>query len=240
MRERLGGGRFGFLGIGLVGLLAACATQEDLRQTQRYDDKQRAELRKLLDETTRDLQETRQLGAELESRLREIKAQDLSQVSGQLEALRHDMGGLHSRLDDQQATLFALEKRGADATGQLQTALTTMANKLDQTEAAAGRVSGVDQGLTKLTEMVKEIGTTLATQVDQQAVSLTQLQETLKQTDQKVHALEARVQQVQGTLTGFEKTLRSLDHRATDLDRRVTELAGKTRKRVGVPSRAVP
>lgn len=228
----------GLLAIGLAALLAACATTKDVetasRQSQekteevraslgikieqvtklqRQAEEQQAVLEKLLKDTQGQLSTAQQRNAELETRVQEIKGQDLSTLQGQLETIRRDLDGLQSGLDDQKAQGFSLATRlgGADK-----------------------RVAETDKTVGQVTETVKVIGTKLSVQVEQQAQSLAKLEESAKQGDGQTRDLVTRVTQLQTALAGFGKVLHSLNDRATEMDRRVAELAGKTEGKVGV------
>lgn len=232
----------GLLAIGMAALLTACATTQDVetasRQSlekteevraslgnkieqvnklQRQAEEQQAVLEKLLKDTQGQLSTAQQRNAELETRVQEIKGQDLSGLQGQLETIRRDLDGLQSGLDDQKAQGFSLAARlgGADK-----------------------RVAETDKTVGQMAETVKVIGTKLSAQVEQQAQSLGKLEESAKQADGQTRDLSAKVTQFQTALAEFSKVLHSLNNRATEMDRRVAELAGKTEGKVS-PS-AIP
>ena len=201
---------FGLLALGLGWLLAACATQADLRSTSR--------------DLHNELKEARQRNAELESSLREIKGQDLSQILGQLEIHRRDIDTLLSGLDDQKAQVHSVEKK-------LQDRLDAQDNRLGGDEK---RAEATDRNVAQVTEKVREIGTKLSTQVDQQAAALARLEEAIKQADLQMRGLLAEIKRFQGVLSEFDKVLRALNDKATDVDRRVTELTNRTEMKVGI------
>lgn len=230
----LGGG---LLAIGMAALVAACATTEEVKtasrqsfekteevrasleskieqinRLQRQAEEQQADLVRLQKQAQDELSAAQRRGAELETRVQEIKGQDLSVVQGQLETMRRDLDGLQSGLDDQKAQGFSLATRlsGVDK-----------------------RVAETDKTVGQITETVKVIGTKLSAQVEQQAQSLAKLEEAAKQADIQAQALTAQVNEFKGVLTGFTQILRGLEARATEVDRRVTELAGKTEGKVG-------
>ncbi|HZC67343.1 MAG TPA: tol-pal system protein YbgF [Nitrospirales bacterium] len=198
----------GLLALGLGWLLAACATQADLRSTSR-------DLLGKNEELRNELKEARQRSAELETSLRAIKGQDLSQILGQLETQRRDIETLQSGLDDQKAQVYALNQKLATQLTRLQEDLAAVEKKL------------------LVAEKVREIVTTLSTQVDQQAGTLGKLEEAIKQEDLQTRALSAEVNRFQGVLAQFDKVLRALNDKATDVERRVSELAGRLEVKVG-------
>ncbi|MEK6603777.1 MAG: hypothetical protein AABY69_05155, partial [Nitrospirota bacterium] len=155
----------GLLAIGMAALLAACATTQDVetasRQSlekteevraslgnkieqvnklQRQAEEQQAVLEKLLKDTQGQLSTAQQRNAELETRVQEIKGQDLSGLQGQLETIRRDLDGLQSGLDDQKAQVFSLNQKVA---GRL--------------EEQAAKLAGVDKTVGKMTETVQAI-----------------------------------------------------------------------------------
>src|SRR5216117_547094 len=199
----------GLLASSLGGLLVACATQADLRTTSRDLTSKNEELRS-------ELKEARQRSAEVETSLREIKGQDLSQMLGQLETQRRDVEMLHSVLDDQKAQVYSLEKKLQDRLG-----------------GSEKRAEATDRSVAQVTEKVREIGTKLSTQMDQQAGALGKLEEAIKHSDLQMRALSAEVKRFQGVLAEFDKVLRALNDKATDVDRRVTDLTNRTGARVG-------
>src|SRR5712692_6049123 len=199
----------GLLASSLGGLLVACATQADLRTTSRDLLSKNEELRS-------ELKEARQRSAEVETSLREIKGQDLSQMLGQLETQRRDVESLHSALDDQKAQVYSLEKKLQDRLG-----------------GSEKRAEATDRSVGQVAEKVREIGTKLSTQMDQQAVALGKLEEAIKHSDLQMRALSAEVNRFQGVLAEFDKVLRALNDKAIDVDRRVTELTGRTEVKVG-------
>jgi tol-pal system protein YbgF len=85
----------------------------------------------------------------------------------------------------------------------------------------------------QVAEKVREIGTTLSTQMDQQAGALGKLEEAIKHADLQMRALSAEVNRFQGVLSEFDKVLRALNDKAIDVDRRVTELTGRIEVKVG-------
>jgi len=234
MRARPTGLGGGLLAIGMAALVAACATTEDVKtasrqslekteevrasleskieqtnRIQRQAEEQQATLAKLLKQAQGELSTAQQRNAELETRVQEIKGQDLSVVQGQLETIRRDLDGLQSGLDDQKAQSFSL------------------ATRLSGVEAA-------DKTVGQMTETVKVIGTKLSAQVEQQAQALAKLEEATKQADGQARDLSAKVTQFQAALAEFSKVLHSLNDRTTDMDRRVADLAGKTEGKVSV------
>ncbi len=199
----------GLLASSLGWFLVACATQADLRTTSRDLLSKNEELRS-------ELKEARQRSAELETGLREIKGQDLSQILGQLETQRRDLETLQSALDDQKAQVYSLEKKLQDRLGGYEK-----------------RVEATDRSVAQVAEKVREIGTTLSTQMDQQAGALGKLEEAIKHADLQMRALSAEVNRFQGVLSEFDKVLRALNDKAIDVDRRVTELTGRIEVKVG-------
>ena len=196
MRARPTGLGGGLLAIGMAALVAACATTEDVKtasrqslekteevrasleskieqinRLQRQAEEQQASLAKLLKQAQSELSTAQQRGAELETRVQEIKGQDLSVVQGQLETIRRDLDGLQSGLDDQKAQSFSLAARlsGVDK-----------------------RVAEADKTVGQMTETVKMIGTKLSTQVEQQGQSLAKLEEATKQADGQARDLSAK------------------------------------------------
>ena len=199
----------GLLASSLGWFLVACATQADLRTTSRDLLSKNEELRS-------ELKEARQRSAELETGLREIKGQDLSQILGQLETQRRDLETLQSALDDQKAQVYSLEKKLQDRLGGYEK-----------------RAEATDRSVAQVAEKVREIGTTLSTQMDQQAGTLGKLEEAIKHADLQMRALSAEVNRFQGVLSEFDKVLRALNDKAIDVDRRVTELTGRIEVKVG-------
>ena len=136
MRVRPTGLCGGLLAIGMAALVAACATTkevetasrqslekteevrasleskiEQINRIQRQAEEQQATLAKLLKQAQSELSTAQQRGAELETRVQEIKGQDLSVLQGQLETIRRDLDGLQSGLDDQKAQGFSMAAR---------------------------------------------------------------------------------------------------------------------------------
>lgn len=233
----LGGG---LLAIGVAALVAACATTEEVKtasrqslekteevrasleskieqinRMQRQAEEQQADLVKLQKQAQDELSAAQRRGAELETRVQEIKGQDLSLVQGQLETMRRDLDGLQSGLDDQKAQGFALTAKlgGVD-------------KRLEETGKTVGQ----------MTETVKAIGTKLSAQVEQQAQSLAKLEESAKQADGQTRDLSAKVMQFQTALAEFGKVLHGLNDRASEMDRRVAELASKQEAKAAAPS----
>jgi len=204
----------GFLLIGLGMLLTACATHEDLRQVK--------------EQTKHALNIAQQRNAELETKVQEIKGEDLSAFQGQLETIRRDLDAMQSGLDDQKAQVFTLNQK--------------LSSKLEE---QAVRLSGLEKrdeatgkNLAQVTETIKGIGTKLSGQVDQQAASLAKLEETTKQTDTQVKALAAQVAQFQEALAEFSKVLHGLADRAAAGDPRAPESSGKTDGKAGIVAAA--
>ncbi|MDO8546798.1 MAG: tol-pal system protein YbgF [Nitrospirales bacterium] len=221
----------GLLALGMAALLAACATTQDVetasRQSQekteevraslgnkieqvnklqRQAEEQQAVLEKLLKDTQGQLSTAQQRNAELETRVQEIKGQDLSGLQGQLETIRRDLDGLQSGLDDQKAQVFSLNQKVA---GRL--------------EEQAAKLAGVDKTVGKMTETVQAIAGKLSTQVEQQAQSLARLDETTKQADVQVKALTAELGKFQVVLSEFDKVLRVLSDRAPGGDHQASD-----------------
>jgi len=199
----------GLLASSVGWLLAACATQADLRTASRDLLSKNEELRS-------ELKEARQRSAELETNLREIKGQDLSQILGQMETQRRDIETLQSALDDQKAQVYSLEKKLQDRLGGYEK-----------------RAEATDRSVDQVAEKVREIGTRLSTQMDQQAGALGKLEEAVKHTDLQMRALSTEVNRFQGVLAEFDKVLRALNDKAIEVDRRVTELTGRIEVKVG-------
>jgi len=200
----------GFLLIGAGMLLVACATHEDLRQVKA--------------QTKHELNIAQQRNAELETKVQEIKGEDLSAFQGQLETIRRDLDAMQSGLDDQKAQVFTFNQK--------------LSSKL---EGQAARLSGLEKrdeatgkNLAQVTETIKGIATKLSAQVDRQAASLSKLEETTKQMDTQVKALAAQGAQFQEALGEFSKVLHGLNDRVAEVDRRITELAGKTDGKAGM------
>jgi tol-pal system protein YbgF len=206
----------GLLASSLGWLLVACATQADLRSASRDLLSKNEELRS-------ELKEARQRSAELETRFREIKGQDLSQILGQLETQRRDLETLLSALDDQKAQVYSLERK-------LQDRLDAQSQRLGGSEKHA---ETTEKSVAQVAEKVREIGTKLSTQLDQQAGALGKLEESIKHADLQMRALSAEVNRFQGVLSEFDKVLRALNDKSIDVDRRVTELTGRTEVKVG-------
>ncbi len=272
MRARPTGLGGGLLAIGMAALVAACvATTEDVKTASRQSlekteevraslqgkieeinriqsqaKEQQAKLEELLKQSQHELRTAQQRNAELETRVQEIKGQDLSVVQGLLETIRRDLDGLQSGLDDQRAQVFALNQkltgRLDDQAARLQEGFVTLGKKADERlesvdrrlEAGEKRVETTSRNLMQVTETVKVIGTKLSTQVEQQALALAKLEEATKQTDGQARDLSAKVTQFQAALSEFSKVLHSLNDRTTDMDRRVAELAGKTEGKVSM------
>src|SRR5207244_9801595 len=207
---------FAVLAVGLGSLMVACATQEDLRQTSRDLQSRHEELRT-------ELKEARQRNAELETVIREFKGQDLSQILGRLETQRRDIDALLSGLDDQKAQVYSLEKK-------LQDRLETQDQRLGGYEK---RAEATDRNVAQVNEKVREVGTKLSAQLDQQAAVMARLEEVIKQVDIQTGPLSAEVKRFQGVLSEFDKVLHSLNDKATDVDRRLTDLTNRTGVRVG-------
>jgi len=207
---------FAVLALGLGWLLVACATQEDLRRTSQ-------DLLSRNEELRTELKEARQRSAELETSLREFKGQDLSQILGQLETQRRDIDTLLSGLDDQKAQVYSLEKK-------LQERLDTQDQRLGGYEK---RAEATDRSVAQVNEKVREVGTKLSAQLDQQAAVMARLEEAIKQVDIQTGPLSAEVKRFQGVLSEFDKVLHSLNDKATDVDRRLTDLTNRTGVRVG-------
>lgn len=239
----------GLLAIGMAALLAACATTQDVETASRQSlekteevraslgnrieqvnklqhqaEEQQAVLEKLLKDTQGQLSTAQQRNAELETRVQEIKGQDLSGLQGQLETIRRDLDGLQSGLDDQKAQVFSLNQK---AIGKLDEQAVRLTG-IDK------RVEAADKNLAQVTETVRVIGTKLSAQVEQQAQSLTRLDETTKQADGQTRDLSAKVAQFQTAFAEFNKVLHSLNDRSTEMARRVAELTGKMEGKVGV------
>lgn len=200
----------GFLLIGVGMLLVACATHEDLRQVKA--------------QTKHELNIAQQRNAELETKVQEIKGEDLSAFQGQLETIRRDLDAMQSGLDDQKAQVFTLNQK-------LSSKLEEQAVRLSGLEK---RGEATDKSLVQVTETIKGIGTKLSAQVDRQAASLSKLEETTKQMDTQVKALAAQGAQFQEALGEFSKVLHGLNDRVAEVDRRITELAGKTDGKAGM------
>ena len=207
---------FAVLALGLGWLLVACATHEDLRKTSQ-------DLLSRHEELRAELKEARQRSAELETSLREFKGQDVSQIIGQLETQRRDIDSLLSALDDQKAQVYSLEKK-------LQDRLDTQDQRLGGYEKHA---EATDRNVAQVNEKVREVGTKLSAQMDQQAAVLARLEEAIKQMDIQTGPLSAEVKRFQGVLSEFDKVLHSLNDKATDVDRRLTDLTNRTGVRVG-------
>jgi len=238
MKARPTGLSSGLLAIGMAALVSACATtqevetasQKSLEKTeevrasleskieqvnklQRQAEEQQAALGKLVKQAQGELNTAQQRGAEMETRVQEIKGQDLSTLQGQLEAIRRDVDGLQSGLDDQKAQGFSL------------------AAKLGGVDK---RVAETDKTVGQMTETVKMIGTKLSAQMEQQAQSLAKLEESAKQADGQVKTLTAEFNKFQVVLSEFDKVLRVLNDRSTEMDRRASDgqamktLAAKT------------
>jgi tol-pal system protein YbgF len=161
------------------------------------------------------LKEARQRSAELETSLREIKGQDLSQILGQMETQRRDTETLQSALDDQKAQVYSLERKLQD--------------RLDGYEK---RAEATDRSVAQVAEKVREIGTKLSAQMDQQAGALGKLEEGIKHADLQMRALSAEVNRFQGVFAEFDKVLRALNDKTIEVDRRVTELTGRIEVKV--------
>jgi tol-pal system protein YbgF len=217
----------GLLASSLGWLLVACATQADLRSASRDLLSKNEELRS-------ELKEARQRSAELETRFREIKGQDLSQILGQLETQRRDLETLLSALDDQKAQVYSQAQKLATQATHLQEIVTTVEKKLqDRLGGYENRAETTERSVAQVAEKVREIGTKLSTQMDQQAGALGKLEEANKQADLQMRALSAEVNRFQGVLSQFDKVLRALNDKAMDVDRRVTESTSRTEVKVG-------
>ncbi len=150
----------GLLAVGAVGLLAACATPEDIALV------------------SRQLQTAQQRNAELETRVQEIKGQDLSVVQGQLETIRRDLDGLQGGLDDEKAQVFALRQ-----------ALTERLDHVDRRMDEADRRAAVlDQSLAQMPETLRAVVDTLTTQMDQQAQAVARLEEAVRHVEHRAQA----------------------------------------------------
>jgi len=242
MKARSTGLISGLLAIGMGALLAACATEGQIDQkTQavraeftekagKIDEKigeldkaihqakeQQAKLEQLQQQYKAELNTTQQRGAEMETRVQDIKGQDLSALQGNLETIRRDLDGLQSGLDDQKAQAFSLNQK--------------IAGRLDE---QAAKLAGVDKTVGKMTETVQAIAGKLSTQVEQQAQSLAKLEASAKQADGQARDLSARVAQLQTALAEFNKVLHGLNDRSAEIDRRVAEASGKAEGKVSV------
>jgi len=134
------------------GLLAACATSEDIAVV------------------SQQLQTTQQRNAELETRVQEIKGQDLSVVQGQLETMRRDLDALQSGLDDEKAQMFALRK-------ELTERFTHVDQRMDE---AAARGAALEQSLAQMPETLRTVVATLTSQMDQQAQVVARLEAAMR------------------------------------------------------------
>ena len=239
----------GLLAIGMGVFLAACATTEDVKtasrqslekteevraslegkieqinRLQRQAEEQQAALGKLLKQAQGELSAAQQRGAEMETRVQEIKGQDLSVVQGHLETIRRDLDGLQSGLDDQKAQVFSLNQKAIGKLDEQAVRLTGVDK----------RVEAADKNLAQVTETVRVIGTKLSAQVEQQAQSLAKLEASAKQADGQARDLSARVAQLQTALAEFNKVLHGLNDRSAEIDRRVAEASGKAEGKVSV------
>src|SRR2546428_627920 len=95
------------------------------------------------------------------------------------------------------------------------------------------RAEATDRSVAQVNEKVREVGTKLSAQLDQQAAVMARLEEAIKQVDIQTGPLSAEVKRFQGVLSEFDKVLHSLNDKTTDVDRRVTELTNRTRGRGG-------
>jgi len=197
-------------------VLSACATEGQLRTTSKdleiKTEAVRSDLESKQADLKRELKETRQLAAELQSHLREIKDQDLSGLQGRLEQDRQDLKRLQGRLEDQAAQVSAL----------LDTAVQKLSRQLEST---TGRTN---ERAAEIERTLKVISAKLSAQVDKHEESLSKLDTAAKQMDLQIKTLSAQVTQFQGGLTEFSKVLHALTDKSADMDRRVTELAGRS------------
>jgi tol-pal system protein YbgF len=152
--------------VGLLLALAACATQQDVRdssrrgheqseavrnslegkleqltRTQREAEKTLAKLDQLIEDSRKDQAHTRELAASLNSELRKIRDMDLLKVNGVLEQYRRDLQGLQSRVEDQlasvQSWLATLDQKQMARVDQQVAKVESRLETLDKREAAA-------------------------------------------------------------------------------------------------------
>jgi tol-pal system protein YbgF len=170
----------------VAGLLAACATEGQVDQkTQavraeftakagkidgkigeldkaiRQAHEQQAKLEQLQQQYRAELSTAQQRNAELETRVQEIKGQDLSVLQGQLETIRRDLDGLQSGLDDQRAQVFALNQKLTGKLDEQASRLQAQGKSLEEQVARVqGRVEALDKrdaaALTALGKTVDE------------------------------------------------------------------------------------
>ena len=155
------------------------------------------------------------------------------------------------------ARLETLDKREAAASTRIQETLTTLGKKIDerldaQDRRMEGRIkkvddegrlttnhltvhlTDVDKSLAQVSETMKTVGAKLSTQIEQQGVSLTKLEEAAKQMDGQIRSLTPRVDQLKTSMAELTKVLHTLTEKSGELDRRLTEVAGQTEGKVGV------
>ena len=190
---------------------------DQLHETQRRADSQQAELKRLVEETKRELKETRQLAAELQSNLREIKEQDLSGLQGRLEQNRQSIRDMQGRLDDQ----------SAQVSGMINTVDQKLAAKL-QTQGKTLEEQGGRLG------RHQEVLTTVGKKMDDQDKRAEALAGQMQRLEAETRATSARVNQFQATLSEFSKALHALKDKSAEMDRRVAESFGKSEGKIGL------
>lgn len=229
--------------LGVILAMGACATPQDVRTASKdltdRTESVRSDLEGKQAELRRELKETRELAAELQSRLREVKDQDLSGVQGRLERQEKEIRDLQGRLENQSVQMSGLvgtvdqkllgkfdEQAGrvVEIHGQVR--------KIEADgQATSSRLAEVEKNLARVADTMKEVAAKLSTQAQQHSAKL---DETSKQMDHQVRTLSAQVNQFQGTLTEFSKVLHAMADKSTQVDRRVAEVSGNTEGKVGL------
>jgi tol-pal system protein YbgF len=229
--------------LGVILAMGACATPQDVRTASKdltdRTEAVRSDLEGKQAELRRELKETRELAAELQSRLREVKDQDLSGVQGRLERQEKEIRDLQGRLENQSVQMSGLvgtvdQKllgKFDDQAGRV-VEIHGQVRKIEADgQATSSRLAEVEKNLARVADTMKEVAAKLSTQTQQHSAKL---DETSKQMDHQVRTLSAQVNQFQGTLAEFSKVLHAMADKSTQADRRVAEVSGNTEGKVGL------
>jgi tol-pal system protein YbgF len=153
-----------------------------------------------------------------------------------------------ARVDQQvakvESRLETLDKREAAASVRIQDTLTTLGKKIDdrldaqdrriearvkkvedEGRASATQLSShlveVDKSLAQIGEAMKNVGTKLSTQIEQQGASLAKL-------DEASRSLSPRADQLKTSMGELTKVLHTLTEKSAELDRRMADLGTQT------------
>lgn len=176
-------------------VLAGCATREDMQTT------------------SRELNETRKLAADLRTDLESVKGGDLSGLQKQLDRERRDIEGLNRRLDDQSAQISAwigsLDQKLAGKLNEQTDKIKAQSKALEEQVARIeARVEVLDKRDSAANARVQDVLTAVGKKID----------ERLEVQDQRFHArteaLEAQIKKVEtesrttaGGLAAADKSL---------------------------------